>query len=371
MGFSVKLAPGVRVRASSRGVRTSIGPRAARVHVGAGRTGFSTGVGPVGYYTSAGGSTRRSSGGGTAAANRQLVAAQRQAAAQDKAAEAQRLADALEKVLNVHRAEFPPAKRPLAPAPPPVDVVAIRSRHVAEAKAATSVFARAERKAALAEAERLTRVEVARQEQAQATQHTAWQDVLDAQWGALTLNDPDAVLACLAEAFEDNDAAAAAVGVQGDEVSLVVLVPPVSAVPERRPTLTAAGNLSLKKFTKRETADLYKLLVCGHVLVTVKETFAVAPGLASASVVALRPAAPDAYGAVRPEVLVTARFTRAALRGIRWSDADAAQVVNDAAAEATFVQKGATKELTPIDLSKEPDLQALVEAVDFEDLLGT
>ena len=35
MGFSVKIAPGVRVRASSRGVRTSIGPRVARVHVGA------------------------------------------------------------------------------------------------------------------------------------------------------------------------------------------------------------------------------------------------------------------------------------------------------------------------------------------------
>jgi hypothetical protein len=37
MGFSIKIAPGVRVRASSRGVRTSIGPRVARVHVGAGR----------------------------------------------------------------------------------------------------------------------------------------------------------------------------------------------------------------------------------------------------------------------------------------------------------------------------------------------
>ena len=43
MGFSVKIAPGVRVRASSRGIRTSIGPRAARLHVGGGRTGFSTG----------------------------------------------------------------------------------------------------------------------------------------------------------------------------------------------------------------------------------------------------------------------------------------------------------------------------------------
>ena len=54
MGFSVKIAPGVRVRASSRGVRTSIGPRVARVHVGACRTGISTGAGPVGLYTAVG-----------------------------------------------------------------------------------------------------------------------------------------------------------------------------------------------------------------------------------------------------------------------------------------------------------------------------
>ncbi|MFI2651773.1 DUF4236 domain-containing protein [Micromonospora fulviviridis] len=38
MGFSIRLAPGVRIRASSRGIRTSLGPRAARVHFGAGRT---------------------------------------------------------------------------------------------------------------------------------------------------------------------------------------------------------------------------------------------------------------------------------------------------------------------------------------------
>jgi len=58
MGFSVKIAPGVRVRASSRGIRTSIGPRAARLHVGGGRTGISTGFGPVGYYARLGGGGR-------------------------------------------------------------------------------------------------------------------------------------------------------------------------------------------------------------------------------------------------------------------------------------------------------------------------
>ena len=55
MGFRIKVAPGVRVRVSSRGVRTSVGPRAARVHF------ISTGVGPVRAYTSLGGGRRSKS----------------------------------------------------------------------------------------------------------------------------------------------------------------------------------------------------------------------------------------------------------------------------------------------------------------------
>jgi hypothetical protein len=59
MGFlSIKIAPGVRLSASSRGLRAGIGPRAARIHVGAGRTTISSGAGPVTVGTSLGGSHR-------------------------------------------------------------------------------------------------------------------------------------------------------------------------------------------------------------------------------------------------------------------------------------------------------------------------
>jgi hypothetical protein len=61
MGFSVKLAPGVRVRVSSHGVRAGIGPRIARVHVGTSRTGLSSGLGPFSVYGSVGGKRRRNS----------------------------------------------------------------------------------------------------------------------------------------------------------------------------------------------------------------------------------------------------------------------------------------------------------------------
>ena len=41
------------------------------------------------------------------------------------------------------------------------------------------------------------------------------------------------MLATLAEAFEDNEAPAAPVGIDGTELSLIVLVPDEDAVPER------------------------------------------------------------------------------------------------------------------------------------------
>src|SRR5215217_7153500 len=107
MGFSVKIAPGVRVRASSRGIRTSVGPRAARLHVGAGRTGFSTGVGPVSAYMSLSSSRPRTSTRGAGTSQRALA----QAA---KAQQADQLRMALDNILNLHRQDFPTAERPIA-----------------------------------------------------------------------------------------------------------------------------------------------------------------------------------------------------------------------------------------------------------------
>lgn len=366
VGFSVRIAPGVRVRASSRGVRTSIGPRAARVHVGGGRTGFSTGVGPLTYYTSAGSSRRPSSRTGTATANRQLASAARAA---DKVEQARVLADALDAVLNVHREEFADASRPVAPPPPPVDTAAILARHKREAKSSTSVFARSARKAALAQAQQSAAAEITHAHAQAEAQRAALQASLDHEWADLNAGDPDTVLGALAAAFEDNEAAAAAVGMDAGEVTLLVVVPSANTLPDRHPTTTAAGNLSLKKWTKRELADLYKLLVCGHALVTVKEAFAVIPFLDSARVVALRSTPPDAYGNVRPEAVLAARFERDRLQGIQWSEADAVRVVNDASSECIFLQRGATAELIPIDMSTELELAQLLESVDFEELL--
>ena len=305
--FSVKLAPGVRISASSRGLRTHVGPRGARVHVGGGRTGVSTGAGPFTYYTS-GSSARRSSSrsGSTAATSRQVAAAAR---AQEKQEQADALRAAFDAIDRVHLDDFEAATAPTAPPPPPIDIEAVRAHHAREARRSTSVFKRAERRAALAFAESAAADEIARLHADHAEHQRRWQAALDESWARLNANDPEMVMAVLNEAFADNEAAATAVAVDGAEAQLLVLVPPLADVPERKPTTTDAGNLSLKKLTKTERAGCYAQLVAGYTLVTAKEAFAVAPALASATVAAVR-----IGDSGQAEAVLAARFERACLR---------------------------------------------------------
>ncbi|MFD2078118.1 DUF4236 domain-containing protein [Actinopolymorpha cephalotaxi] len=363
MGFSVKLAPGVRVRASSRGLRTSVGPRAARVHFGSGRTGFSTGAGPVSFYTSVGGNRPSRRAPSTGASSRALA----QAA---KLEQAKELLAALQNILQLHHPDFPVAQPPIAPPPPEPDRDEINARHRKAALAGIGMFERKARAHAKAAAEAAARAEIAAAIANNQRVHARYQAELDRMWQRLLNNDPEIVLGTLAEAFEDNDAAAAPVGVAGSEASIVVLVPTPAAVPERRPATTSAGNLTLKKLTKREVADFYKLMVCGYVLATVKEAFAVAPGLTHTSIVALRNEGLDAYGRPRVQAILAARFARQALHDVRWTAADATQIVGDASELLTVKQAGPSKEFVPLDLDSEPDIAKVVQAVDVSDLLS-
>ncbi len=305
MGFSLKLAPGVRVRVSSHGVRAGIGPRVARVHVGTGRTGFSSGLGPFSVYGAVGGNRRKSSrqSGGrssgrpsAAALQRQAAAARRAQAEADKAREAQRLAAIFQEITSLHRHDFLPVERPVALMPELPDPAAVNKSHEKNALRGVGMFDRARRAAARQYAAQAAQAELDdRWRRAQAEQAQAQQE-LDGQWARLAGNDPDTVLATLAEAFEDNEAPAAPVGIDGTELSLILLVPGEDAVPERLPATTQAGNLTLRKLPKGERSALYQLLIAGHVLVTLREAFAVAPGVEAARVIAVRRGGPDIYG---------------------------------------------------------------------------
>jgi hypothetical protein len=344
------------------------------VHIGGGRAGVSTGIGPVGFYSSLGGGRRgggrrTSAGSAQAAYQRQLGAQQRQTAQAEKAALAQQLADAFLRILSLHRVEFPPVQRPVAPPPPAPDRAAIYAHHEKQALNGIGLLKRAERAAAKQRAAAWAEAEVNERWQVLNGQRAQWQRNLDEWWRLLCDNDPAVVLQTLAEAFEDNDVPSAAVGTNADEVSLVVLLPPSSQViPEQMPSRTAAGNLSLKKLTQTAQADFYKQFVCGQVLVTLRETFAVAPGLGSARIVVLRNDGRDVYGRLVLPCLAAVSVDRMALRGVRWNDADAIDIINAVAREKLLKQSGRSKELVPVDLAGEPEIAALVNIVDFEEL---
>jgi hypothetical protein len=214
------------------------------------------------------------------------------------------------------------------------------------------------------------RTELARISENDSRLHAEYQAHLDTLWRRLLSNDPEVVLGLLAEAFEDNEAAAAPVGVHGSEAAMVVLVPPPGAIPERRPATTPTGNLTLKRLTKRETADFYKIMVCGYVLATVKEAFAVAPGLSHVRIVALRSSGVDAWGSPRVEAILAARFARQTLQGVQWATADAHVIVNDASEQLTARFVGPSQEFAPLDLSAEKDIAAVVAAVDARELVS-
>ncbi|MFJ4221868.1 hypothetical protein [Curtobacterium luteum] len=75
---------------------------------------------------------------------------------------------------------------------------------------------------------------------------------LDAEWAQLTANNPDTVMAALAIASEDNDAAAAPLGVAGDKATLVVIVPSLTGMPQKEPDITPmAGRLSKQARRRR------------------------------------------------------------------------------------------------------------------------
>jgi hypothetical protein len=377
VGFSLKLAPGVRIRASSRGLRASVGPRIARAHFGGGSAGVSTGFGPVAFYASLGGGRSggsRGSGAPTpsvASYQREFVAHQRQSAKGQKAERVRNLANSFLAILNLHRAEFAPASQPVLPPPAPPDRNAIYEHYERKALEGVGKFRVGARKEARRAAASWTESEAQRQAAAAIQQHAGWQQYYDERWRRLCANVPETVIETLEEAFEDNEAPSAAVGVHDNEISLVVLVPPMDdAVPYYWPSITQAGNPSLRKMTQRERSDYYKILVCGHTLVTVREALAVAPGLRSARIAALRNDGPDAYGRPRTSCLLAAKFERSSFDRVQWATADAPTIVNGVSSQLVTNQRGRSKDLAPIDLAEEPELEQLIRAVDLSQLVG-
>jgi hypothetical protein len=281
---------------------------------------------------------------------------------------AQQLQTALNGMLSLHRHAFEPMTEPVAPEPRPIDVAPLRAQLRKQNLVGIRLLARAERKAAKAEADRaadalaaLQFAELLRQRDERAAFLKSW-------WTKLLRNDPEVTEELLSRAFEDNDAAAAVLSVDGSDVSMVVMVPDDTVVPDRYPTTTDAGNLSIRKMTKKDHDAYYRELVAGNLLVTVREAMAVAPGATTARIVAVRAGRPNGFGTVAVEALAAAAFKRTTLESVAWEQASATSILNDASTDLVVNYHGGGLTVTPIDLSKETDVAKLVAAIDLDEL---
>jgi hypothetical protein len=376
MGFGVsfKIAPGVRVRASSRGVRASVGPRAARVHVGAGRTRVSTGAGPVTLSTTLGGGQRRTSAhassprstGGTRRPAQPTVA---QLQAQARAAErAQQVADvaALERSLTtLHVAAFADPQRQVLPLPAPPgrpEVDAVRRELYRTATAGVPVWSRALRKQARTWAGQQAPVEAWRRHTGELVSVQWDQSQLDQDREALRDHDPLTVISAVDDAFADNasDSTCVDAGTVPDTgaryVTAVVTYAGIDLVPEHRADRTPGGKPTLRKRSKTDRNALYATSVASTVLATAKEALAVAVAATEVRVLVVRP---DGTGDVEPIYAGTVR--RDALAHLDWPSLDPLRVAM-AAEGAEMRLKGSTREVVALAVDPASPATALLEA---------
>lgn len=360
IGMSFKVAPGIRIRATSRGLRTSIGPRAARIHVGAGRTTVSTGAGPVTLWTPLTSSHRPA--GRPRGRTASLAAYQRQAAAAERADQIAQVQQTETALRTLHREAFAPAQPVVVPPPQPPDLAALTARHTAAALQGISVFARTRRREAKAAAAAAAQSEANTLWQQACAQQAEAQRQADAYWQALAGNDPDTVHAALERAFEDNQWPATNVGhgTEGGGVfaSVAMLFGTAEMVPERKPALTPGGKPTLHKRTKTERNDLYAEALGSTVLATVKEALAVAPGLSAIHVVVVRKdpqASTDRY----LEVIYAGRFPRAWTETLPWATLDPVETLLRAP-DAKLTRRGAARDIAGIDLTDEPGVREVL-----------
>ena len=189
----------------------------------------------------------------------------------------------------------------------------------------------------------------------------------DQWWSLLLACDPDIVWMQLARAFADNEAAAAPLSIKGDHADLAVLLPPTSSLPGKMPGVTAAGNPSLRKMTKTQSAAWYQVLTCGFVLATTSEAFAVAPGLNELTLVGLRPLE-SSVGGKAAECIIAVTISRQAFNNVDISAQESPSVLTNVASTLLTNAKGGTGNWEALDLRDEPDLQAVVNAVEFAEL---
>lgn len=373
MGFGFRVGiPGMSVRVSTRGVRTSIGPRAARLSVGSGGARVSTGLGPFYASSSLSGNRRRTSTRrsarprAVAPSAAQLERARRQAErAQQEAqrdAAIARLRELRRQTTSVHLQSFPAAHPPVIPDVPQLALPWAFAEAQAFHLQGVKWLARAERAAAKRRAEHDAPTYLA----AETARLRAVRERMAAEaaqwWQALLSNDEGTVCEAVNTAFCDNPAAGCAVGVEGTVLSVVMRQQDLDAMPTQTPGLTPSGRPTLKNLTKRDRTLWWLTSMGSHIVATLKEGFATAPGITAIDL-AVMTRLPDTQ---RLGFVAYGRWTRQAIESTPWRESEDAlrflDIGQDVACSVTTTASGnLSSTIKPLDATRVSGLQDLLD----------
>jgi hypothetical protein len=181
-------------------------------------------------------------------------------------------------------------------------------------------------------------------------------------WERLNRCDELTVLQTLEQAFADNEMPAVAVGCANRGVAVVMIAPDAKTLPDETVLRRRGRRLKIKKRSSVDRHSLHTLSLASSLLATVKETFAVAPGVAFVDVLAVVRTDPALRRRDRLVPVCLVRIDRATVRGLKWKRTDPLgflqsqqHVVLDLAPE--------TGALRPIDLDSEPDAEGVLASV--------
>ncbi|RFU82802.1 hypothetical protein DY218_31145 [Streptomyces triticagri] len=366
MGFGFRVGvPGMRVRVSTRGVRTSVGPRAARVSFGGGSgSRISTGVGPFFASTTAGGGGgRRGSQGRRTTSGRTAAGSQRRTpgtADLQRDAETAEFERFREDSLGAHLEEFSPAGPPDVPLPGQLTERWAQQEAKAFHMQGLSLRDRAARAAARQRAESDARAYLAAEQERISGIHENLQRQAAIWWQDLLRNEPAPVIEALNHAYADNRAVACAVGVHGDTASVVMRQPDADSWPARVPGTTPAGRPTMKALSKRDRNQWWLQSMCSHIVATLREGFAVAPGLQAIDIAVLtRVPATQRIG-----IVTYGTWTRSRIEAAHWRTPEDAVQVLDLADEVECAVTATPTGIKALDVRRVPGLAELLAHTD-------
>jgi hypothetical protein len=196
--------------------------------------------------------------------------------------------DQLAALMSVQRTRFAPAQPPAVPPPPTVDPAAFQQAQWARRKNEAHFWQRAKRRRLREEAEEAARVLVEHERARLYAIQQNYRTRANAWWQALCRGDPQALGAALTTAFADNPAPVWIREAAGNRALLVLVLPPPTVLPSRKPHITPTGRRSSKAWTKTEYQQTYAELLGAHLLATIRESWAVGPSLTDLRIIGIR-----------------------------------------------------------------------------------